>query len=339
MTGSICQICYDGYYVNPLGQCQLITINETSCNIQNCAQCSNANSTCTICMPGFQLTSSGTCTNNTCPQTGCMACSSSGKCSACLVGYVLNSQNNTCQLVGYACNDPNCQTCSSSQSCGQCSPGYYLASYPIGSSNPILICRPLRCPYDVQNCKTCSYSYLTNFNYQKVLCTACESGFILVNGYCVANITTYPCSVSNCQSCSFNNFCGQCNPGYTSTLYGACIPTQCNILNCAACSLNNICQQCNNGYSLTQDTLLTIRDGNTLGWTLTKQCVPSTISCGISNCAYCLQNNICAACATGYDFSPSNSNSCVPICNVTNCLQCAESSNNTCTLCKPGFSL
>lgn len=141
--------------------------------MNNCAYCNNANATCSVCMPGYQLTASGTCTDNTCASTGCVGCSSSGQCSACSIGYQLDSSSKTCKQVGYACNDVNCLVCSGAQSCGQCKAGYQLTNYPAGSSNPVGICRPLPCPYNITNCKSCSLSYDSTFNYQKVLCSTC----------------------------------------------------------------------------------------------------------------------------------------------------------------------
>lgn len=291
-------------------------------------------------MPNYQLTSSGTCTNNVCAQTGCMACSSNGQCSACLVGYQFNSTSKSCQVAGYGCNDLNCQFCSGPQSCGQCKPGYQIGNYPTtGSVNSVRLCRPLICPYNVTNCMSCSLSYDSNFNFQKTLCSACNSGYILVNGYCVANLVTPTCSVSNCNSCSYNNFCKLCNSGFSLTSYGTCVPTQCGIANCASCSLNYICQQCNTNYTLALSPLQ-LTSATAYGfasWALTQQCVPNTVSCNVSNCAYCLSANQCASCATGYDFSASNSNLCVASCNVANCFQCTEGNANNCTTCSPGF--
>ena len=291
-------------------------------------------------MPNYQLTSSGTCTNNVCAQTGCMACSSNGQCSACLVGYQFNSTSKSCQVAGYGCNDQNCQFCSGPQSCGQCKPGYQIGNYPAtGSINSVRLCRPLICPYNVTNCMSCSLSYDSNFNFQKTLCSACNSGFILVNGYCVANLVAPTCSVSNCNSCSYNNFCKLCNSGFSLTSYGTCVPTQCTVANCASCSLNYICQQCNTNYTLALSPLQ-LTSATAYGfasWALTQQCVPNTVSCNVANCAYCLSANQCASCATGYDFSASNSNLCVASCNVANCFQCTEGNANNCTTCSPGF--
>lgn len=293
-------------------------------------------------MPGFQLTSSGTCTNNVCAQTGCMACSSNGQCSTCLPGYQLNSTSKTCQVVGYGCFDQNCQFCSDVQSCGLCKPGYQIASYNLGGTlAPIRICRPLICPYNVTNCISCSLSYDSNFNFQKVLCSVCSSGYVLTNGYCVANLVTPTCSVSNCNSCSYTNFCKACNSGYSVTSYGTCVPTQCNIPNCASCSLNFICQQCNTGYTLALSPLqLTSSSAyGFVSWALTQQCIPNSVPCNITFCAICFSANQCAACASGYDFSTTNANNCVPACSITNCLQCTEGNANTCITCYPGYQL
>lgn len=322
----ICQVCGDGFFVGTLGTCLLMNqINQTTCNIQNCAYCTNANSTCQACMPGFQLTSQNTCTNNTCNIEGCANCGNNGLCSGCILGYNFVAATNTCQKIGYGCSDPNCQICIGPQSCGQCIPGYTIKQFYTTGGNSVMLCRPLPCPISIQNCAKCSYQYTSLFNFQQVLCAQCNPNYILVNGYCVAQLTTYNCSVANCASCSFNNFCSQCNNGYVLSALGICIPTQCNnVANCASCSANYICQQCNTGYSLSLGFLSFQFQpiSTTVINMLTSQCVLNKISCNIANCAYCNSNNVCASCAMGYDFPSGGSNSCIPACNVNNCYQC-----------------
>ena len=322
VSSYICQICSPNYLVNPFGKCVPNSQNQNGCNAQNCAYCSG-NNTCTLCMPGFQLTASNTCSNNVCNQNGCAACASNGQCSTCMAGYVLNSQTKACQVVGYACNDPACQFCSSPQSCGQCLPGFQLTNYQTGSTS-VGICRSLVCPFNITNCQTCAYSFNSNFNFQQLMCTQCNQGFSLANGYCLLSLTTFGCSATNCLTCLYPNFCSQCKPGFSLSSYGTCIPTQCNIPNCVSCSLNFICQQCQTGYTLALGNIAsTLQNINSFAnFALTQQCIPNTISCNVTNCAYCLSNNVCATCATGFDFSSSNSNICSPACNVANCLQC-----------------
>ena len=189
------------------------------------------------------------------------------------------------------------------------------------------LCHPLACPYNVTNCAKCSYQYTSLFNFQNVLCAQCNTGYSLVNGYCVAQVMTTPftcsqASVPNCASCSYNNFCASCNAGYVLSPLGICLPTLCNIPNCASCSANYVCQTCNVGYTLSLGFLSYMYQpiSSVVTGLLYSQCIPSSISCQIANCAYCTVSGTCAFCASGYDFSTSNI--CVPACSVTNCLQC-----------------
>ncbi len=277
-------------------------------------------------MPGFQLTSQNTCTNTTCNQPGCAKCGPNGQCSNCLIGYNYNSMASNCTLVGYGCSDPNCRICDGPQSCGQCVPGYIVKTWTISGGKTVNICRPLACPFNIQNCISCNYQYNTMFNYGKILCWKCNPGYNLVNGYCTAQLQIYSGSVSNCNnSYSFNNFCSQCNTGFVLSPLGICINTQCtNIPNCAACGANFVCQQCASGYTLSLGFLSI----NTLTYVsvsslLTAQCIPSSIACNITNCDHCFSNNTCAACTSGYDFLTQGSNTCSPTCSVNNCYQCS----------------
>ena len=323
----ICQICNSGYFVGPLGNCILMNqVNDSSCNVQNCAYCTNANTTCSYCMPGYQLTSQNTCANNICNSAGCGACSSNGQCASCILGYNFNTNSKTCQPISYGCSDPNCQICDNPQSCSQCQPGYTNLIFYYNNNVPVKLCRPLPCPYGIKNCAKCTYQFNTLFSYQKVLCAQCNPNYILVNGYCVAQLRTYDCNVANCVSCSFNNFCSKCNNGFILSALGTCYPTQCtNIQNCASCSANYVCQQCNTGYTLSLGFLSMnyqpISDG--VASMLNAQCIPNTISCtSIANCAYCLTNGVCASCASGYDFPTIGSTTCSPVCSISNCYQC-----------------
>ena len=263
---------------------------------------------------------------------GCIACAGTGQCSTCSPGYTLNTVAKTCSLSGFGCNILWCQTCSSAQSCGQCQPGFTLAPYQLGSTS-VNLCKKLPCPYNVTNCASCTYIYDSIFNYNKVLCAPgmCNANYIYVNGYCVMNLLTTPwtCTLPNCNTCSYNNFCSACNAGYTLTRYGTCQVAVCSIQNCQSCSLNNICQQCSAGFSLnignialSQNNLYT-NPYTYAYFMLYQQCIPNTISCTVANCAYCTQSNTCAQCAAGYDFPTANSNVCNPLCTVSNCFQCA----------------
>ena len=291
------------------------------------------------------MTQSGTCTQTNCNIQGCTQCALNGSCSVCALGYFLNRTTQTCILIGYGCNMTGCAFCSGPQSCGQCQPGYSLVSY---SANGTLVnlCKVMPCPYNITNCMACVPSYNSIFNFNKLLCAPnkCAANYKNVNGYCVPNITgvSYNCSVGNCSTCSYNNFCSVCNAGFYLTKAGTCQTVLCSAPNCQSCSLNNICQQCNTGYSLALGPLFWSSVSknlvNFLNFTFYQQCIPSTISCNLQYCAYCQTNNVCSMCAKGYDFAP-NSSTCVSICSTPNCFQCVEGNQNQCAVCNPAYNL
>lgn len=154
----------------------------------------------------------------------------------------------------------------------------------------------------------------------------CNQNFVNVGGYCVANISlgTYSCNIQNCLYCIQNNACGQCAPGFTVYFSNptVCVPNYSAIPNCVLTPIfTTLCFQCASGYVL-------------VGF---EACVPlpsTPVTCNISGCNYCLTNNTCAACLTGYS---SSNNTCTPICNISGCYQC--SSSFTCQICAFGLYL
>lgn len=300
MTSSICQLCQNNYIVNMFGICIQNQITS-SCNSANCAFCQNSNSTCQICNQGYQLSPSGTCLTPTCTIQGCNLCSNSTSCQICSPEYIL-TQTKSCQAIGLGCNIKWCQTCSSSQSCGQCISGYQLIQFNTNTNTTIYLCQQIICPFNINNCNQCVYTYNNNFQYNQILCSKnnCNLGYINVNGYCVPNLTTVmnTCTISNCVQCSYMNFCSVCQAGYSLTRYGTCQINTCNIANCVMCSLNNICQQCSSSYSLTISNLSLVQPSNQINFIqfiLQQQCTLNTgILCTNANCQYCSSNNICA---------------------------------------------
>ena len=139
-------------------------------------------------------------------------------------------------------------------------------------------------------------SFDTIFNIDQALCgpNSCTTNYINVYGYCVQNVSTTQtvCNsqmVPNCASCSYTNFCGKCNPGYTLTTAGQCQITICNIQNCQSCSLNNVCQQCNAGFQLNSGYYGTYSYQSlfiNIALALNIQCTPvnASIGCNIKNC-------------------------------------------------------
>jgi len=120
---------------------------------------------------------------------------------------------------------------------------------------------------------------------------SCESGYIHVNGYCVPNVssTAFTCNQNNCATCSYDNFCSVCNPGYTLSSWGTCVMTVCNVPNCASCSINNICSVCDTGYGLTGNLSLVMPSSTyDFAVALIYQCRKTpTFECNVTACSYC----------------------------------------------------
>lgn len=122
-------------------------------------------------------------------------------------------------------------------------------------------------------------------------CVTCQQNYVNVGGYCVANISlgNYTCNIENCVYCVQNNICGQCAPGYTVYIAnaGVCAPNYSPIPNCLFTPLfSTACTQCASNYTLVDSA-----------------CVPipnPVVTCNISGCNYCVTNNTCQSCMTGY---------------------------------------
>lgn len=160
-------------------------------------------------------------------------------------------------------------------------------------------------------------------------CINCMPNYVNVGGYCVANLTqsSFVCNIANCVYCVQNNICGQCATGYTAFMgaTSSCVANYSPIPNCAVTGLLNpsatpTCAQCNNGYVLV-DFVACVA-------------IPANMTCNLTGCNYCLQNNVCAACVAGYSLS---SGTCAALCNITNCYTC--SNDTTCQTCAYGYYL
>ena len=331
-----------GYVVNFLGKC-IQNQQNISCTVPNCVGCMNSPNVCTNCFNGYSPANNGSCVANTCNAISCRTCINATACQSCQQGYQLDS-NNICQSVSYGCNIKNCQTCSSGQSCSQCALGYQLTPFTMGK-NIVYLCKQLVCPFNITNCNACVPKYNTIWQYNQIMCdvNSCASNYVYSNGYCVPNLQSvqYNCSgAANCLTCSSNNFCSQCASGYSLTLQGTCQMNTCYVENCQSCSVNNVCQQCNSGYTLTNGNLLNIQPSDYINFNMyiaTQQCSKnSPFTCNVNNCLYCMNQDICSACASGYSLT-ANGAICTASCNVTNCYACTT--NNLCISCNPGFTL
>ncbi len=212
--------------------------------------------------------------------------------------------------------------------CGKCASGYELKSVQIGAGS-YFMCNQIMCPYNITNCAQCGPNVQTTLYFMEMICLQCNPGYILANGYCVANLTTVNSSyqnpicsgVTNCISCSFNYVCQQCSVGNMLTVQGTCQVAYCSIANCMNCYITGFCANCNSGFDLFYGL-----------------CVPvnTAISCVLAGCNYCLTNNTCSSCMSGYTLN-STSGVCMPNCSITNCWECLSST--VCDICNPGFTL
>ena len=138
---------------------------------------------------------------------------------------------------------------------------------------------------------------------------------------------SYPCSVANCQYCSFPGFCGLCSNNYilqinSTTSVPSCVAVSCVVANCQTCYQNNTCSICASGYYVTAN--------GTCGSGTQYTCPTGCISCLSST------STTCQLCAYGYNLQngacfPNNGLA------VTNCQ--AYFSGYACQLCQPNYML
>lgn len=146
-----------------------------------------------------------------------------------------------------------------------------------------------------------------------VLCIKCMTNFIMVGGRCLPliNQNAYPCNVSNCNYCTFPNYCGLCNQGYyvLKNSGGLCVKLFSPVPNCLVTAGNPNqfnyslpCLACKPGYIVYEGLCYQYK---------------TNITCNVSGCSYCLTNNSCSSCLIGFTIviSPvSNLSTCLPIC-------------------------
>ena len=143
-----CLACEEGFYLNPYGTC-------SPCP-DNCIRCTK--DFCLECPAGYEMNITKSCIAIC--KAPCATCSPTNGafCTTCLLGYVFNSVNNTC--------DPSAQ-CSPTSPCTVCPSGYALAN------NTCFQCAPdncIRCTADnVNECTVCAEG--TFFN--EGLCSKC----------------------------------------------------------------------------------------------------------------------------------------------------------------------
>ncbi len=194
----ICISCGSGFYLNPVNQTATTCVPCPA----GCASCTATN--CLTCFSQFVLTNNNT-NNMVCTQTCPYPCASclptiNTLCQSCLLGFYLNTKNNSCLL------NPNATLPGSTAV--YCGFGTY---YNAGNST-CLPCGP--------NCLRCVAGSANT-------CTSCMYGFYLAMG----NSTCQPCN-SSCLACSSQNTCLTCKPNYALVN----LPLATNQIYCSLCS-------------------------------------------------------------------------------------------------------
>jgi hypothetical protein len=160
-----CTVCPDGQYFGTAGQCLLCS--------SSCATCS-AQTTCLTCPLGSTLIGTS-CYKN---PTNCVGLSTATVCSACFVGYKLNTAKDACVTD---------DSCNGTSTCNTCTDGYYL------SSKKCLPCKNLPV-----NCVSC---------LETTSCIKCSDGYYLSGTTCMS-------CPNSCLTCSSASFCNTAADGY-----------------------------------------------------------------------------------------------------------------------------
>ena len=160
-------------------------------------------------------------TKSQCPANDplCAECNGS-VCSLCWDAFI--SSNGTC--VKPSTTRDRCRRYASSSACLTCQNGYYVD----GNGNCVSI--------PINNCLT--YSTLSG-------CLTCDNGIRLANNTCNTNT---PCTTPNCNQCTEQNVCVQCQPSYYLSAANLCVASSNAVQNCDFRTENNTCARCAYGY-------------------------------------------------------------------------------------------
>lgn len=300
-----------------------------------CSDCSSGS--CTTCMTGFVLDSS----TSTCFICGpnCLTCSSTNplSCTTCVSGAFLKSA--TCQPC-----DVTCLTCTgSATSCQDCLPGQYFDGAKCAScarnclacsSNTTCTLCKKGFAVSLGKCRGCSMSCSDCSPTDIMTCTACGSGLQLSNGACIS-------CPKHCKSCN-NGKCAVCIGGYQPNSAGVCVKN-CE-LPCAKCVDNQPknCTACFSGSTLTSGKCVfkeSCNDDNSCtdcgqGTNLILVGAKCYDCPKLKNCLQCSSTNtqLCSICASGYFVNSTVCSAC-----PTSCLSCTSSTS--CTSCQVGYTL
>lgn len=312
------------------------TWNWTAISLRTTGPSGGSTTACMPCPIGC-LTCTAWTAGSPCYNVTCTACNTangftmenepcSNKACKCPSGKWPNVTTGTCQVCATVI--PGCASCNTIYNyggtyCTSCSPGYYKQS---GSY-------PRQCYSCATGCKTCSSG---------TVCSACNTGFILVSSVCQCNTTqllyynagTGTCTTcvsayANCVSCTGSVLVTTCtgctNPGFfLNTTTGTCqaCGTYCSACTAVACT------------TCTSSTL--IPSGSTCACNATAQMFvnASSSSCAACStfqphCATCVANGTgvsCSVCSGGYFPVSGVCTACIAYCNTctdtTSCSTC-----------------
>jgi len=278
-----------------------------------------------LCSPGCSDCSSGTCSScfdgNVMDSTSfvCLRCDTN--CKSC---YSLNTTNcSSCfprsYLSGTSCLpcDPSCFTCAgNSTNCTTCPPGQFMSGGQIAPCMPFCF----NCS-STTTCVTCMRGFVVTSNNtcrQCVIscsscnasnitqCTSCADGLQLVNGACIS-------CPDNCKNCN-SGICSVCFPGFQANSAGQCV-LQCSPT-CATCADNKptVCLSCYGGAIY-----------NSANYT-----------CSIN--ITCNTDSSCTSCASGFNYIFVTSiYKCLACPSIDNCIQCSGTTSSLCVICNLGF--
>lgn len=300
-TDSPCTECLPGYgLVESDKTCQ-------KCNDANCVSCNDADPTatdsCNKCAPGYGL-------NLAEDINTCVACVEHCKdncdgenplisCTACVDGYLFNSETKRCT----AC-PANCSECSLTK-CTVCLSGFILDD----TSNT---CQPC-----VKDCLTCTLSTRTTE------CTECKADY----SFDSITKTCVKCNSNNCAKCdgSAPTKCITCNVGFNLTNSGICV---CNGSYCTSCSYSDetklsLCSVCIVGYKLIDNICIACLDGY---YPKNDKCLKCS-----DKCANCVNSSVtCTSCPTNYNLFGST---CYSQCPTSTFASINDKNINTCEYC------
>lgn len=176
LSGTSCLQSRPGYQISLTGtSCTIL------CSVKNCLNCSTGH--CTVCAPGFYVTNTTlngksvqVCALNPCTLANCTLCNANNTCNKCNSGFLQNATTLACYTN---CTVTNCINCTSGSSCNQCVSGMTYNSTK-------------------KNCQ--NFTGTTNCRTMTTKCTACLTGYTLVNSQCIQN-----CQTASCLTCSLAN--------------------------------------------------------------------------------------------------------------------------------------